>query len=91
MSKKFWKRNQDLENNISEDTIREEGKISGEEKASEENAHGAEEEAAGGTSGDDGKKSGRRQFFKNRHFKKGLFSAVAVCAGAHHRRGCQRL
>lgn len=78
MSKKFWKRNKDLENSISEDTIREEGKISGEEKASEENAHGAEEEAAGGTSGDDGKKSGRRQFFKNRHFKKGLFSAVAV-------------
>ena len=55
MSKKFWKRNKDLENSISEDTIREEGKISGEEKASEENAHGAEEEAAGGTSGDDGK------------------------------------
>lgn len=72
MSNKFWKRNKDLDNNVSEDIIREEKKISGEEAANEAGKETPLEVP------DDGKKSGRRQFFKNRNFKKGLFSAVAV-------------
>ena len=62
MNKKFWKRNKNKDL----------------DKNIPEDAIREEETVSGAETTDDEKKSGGRQIFKNRHFKKGLFSAVAV-------------
>lgn len=71
MNKNFWKKNKDVDNNI---------------KEVEQMTENAEKTTKDENQADDNEKlsdcvenkSGRRQFFKNRYFKKGLFSALAV-------------